>query len=379
MTTDPSDLSSRRLPSLDGLRGLAILLVVAFHLGFVVHPAGSGPARTYVPGGYVGVDVFFVLSGFLITALLLEERHRTGGVSFRGFYSRRAYRLLPALGVLLAAHVAYAAYEGVPVWREVEALISISFYSSNISQALHLYMPAELGQTWSLAVEEQFYLVWPSLLLLLLGWRLRKSARTRTILPWVFISTLVLTNVARTLTWRTEGYPAAIMMPYCHADGLAIGCALAFLWKQGKLPVRNAGRFGWAALLGLLAFTFFWPQGPAGNLVYYGGYTLLALAAAAIVNAVLVGARGLSGLLSVRPLTAIGRVSYGLYLWHLMILDIVVQHGSSIDAWSRAGLGLALSAAATAASWYFVERPFLRLKARYNARGGSAVPVPGPA
>ena len=233
------DLSSRHLPALDGMRGLAVLMVMTYHVGYLTHPSGPGGPLSYAPGGFAGVDVFFVLSGFLITGLLLEERQRRCSISFRRFYARRAFRLLPALGLLLVAHLAYVVMEGQPLKREAEALLSITFYASDISQSLHLFIPTELGHTWSLAVEEQFYLVWPSLLLLLLAWRSRGSGRSKTLLPWVFAGTLLATNVARVLTWRTQGYPAAYMMPYCHADGLIIGCALAFLWRRGSLPERG--------------------------------------------------------------------------------------------------------------------------------------------
>ena len=376
-----SDLSVRHIPALDGLRGVAVLLVVAFHVGFVLHPSGPGFPKTYAPGGFAGVDVFFVLSGFLITSLLLEERQRQGNISFRRFYARRAFRLLPALGLLLVAHLVYAAYQGIPLRGEAKALLSITFYGSNITQSLHLFMPAELIHTWSLAVEEQFYLVWPSLLLVLLAWRSSGARRSKNVLAWTLFGSLVATNVACVLTWRTQGYPAAYMMPYCHADGLIIGCAAAFLWRQGQLPVRGAGVVGWAGFVGLIAFTFVWTQGPGAGAVYYGGYALIALAAAAMLNALLVGGsgNGLGALLSWRPLRAVGKVSYGLYLWHAMILTILDQHTLGLGPLPRAVVGLALSAAATAGSWYFLEQPFLRLKDRYRPRVSEprlAVPEP---
>lgn len=374
------ELSNRHLPALDGIRGLAVLMVVAYHVGYVLRPTGTGLPKSYAPGGFAGVDVFFVLSGFLITGLLLQERERRGSISFRRFYARRAFRLLPALGLLLLAHLAYVVYEGLPLRREAEALLSVTSYASNISQSLHLFIPTELGHTWSLAVEEQFYLVWPSLLVLLLAWRWRSSKHSQALLPWVFAVALLGTNVARILTWRTQGFPAAYVMPYCHADGLIIGSAVAFLWQHGRLPVRNARLYGWVGLLGLVAFTFVWTQAPDRAAINYGGYPILALAAAAVLSAVLVGSPRLNVLLSWRPLRATGRVSYGLYLWHLMIFQILAEHNSlGLDWWSRGVVVLALSAAATLISWYFVEQPFLRLKARYSSqpsRQPSVVPEP---
>lgn len=362
------DVSSRHLSSLDGVRGLAILLVVALHFGFVVHPATAGLPKSYVPGGFAGVDVFFVLSGFLITSLLLEERDRRRSISFSRFYVRRALRLLPALALLLAAHLVYALQQGLSIRREAEALASIAFYASNVTQSLHMYMPSELSHTWSLAVEEQFYLVWPALLLLLSVWAAKRTERGGSRLVWIFVGALVVTNVARVIVWRTQGYPAAYILPYCHADGLIIGCGLAYLRHTGRLPKKGASPAGWLGLAGLVAFALFFPQGSTANVIYYGGYTIIALAAAAILNALLVEAAQLGRLFSWTPLVATGRVSYGLYLWHVMILELLLQHTLGLSAWPRAIFGLLLSLVATLLSWFLVEQPALRLKARYFAR-----------
>jgi peptidoglycan/LPS O-acetylase OafA/YrhL len=357
------------LPSLDGVRALAILLVVALHFGFIVHPATTGLPKSYVPGGFAGVDVFFVLSGFLITSLLLEERQRRGAVSLNLFYIRRGLRLLPALALLLAVHLVYALQQGLSIKREAEALASIAFYASNVTQSVHKFMPAELSHTWSLAVEEQFYLVWPGLLLVLLSARaFTKSGRERLPLGWTFVGALLLTNVARIIVWRTQGYPAAYMLPYCHADGLIVGCGLAFLRRDGRLPVKGAAVAGWLGLGALLAFALFYPQTSSRNAIYYGGYTLIALASAAIINAVLVGEERLNRAFSWTPLVATGRVSYGLYLWHVMIFELLLQHNLGLGRWPRAILGLVLSLAATLVSWFVVEQPALRLKTRYSTR-----------
>lgn len=341
-------------------------MVVALHLGYVVHPPGPGLPRSYATGGFAGVDVFFVLSGFLITTFLLQEKQRSGQVSLPNFYVRRALRLLPALIVLLVAHLVYAIYTGLSLRREGEALLSILFFSSNFIQSLHAYMPAELSHTWSLAVEEQFYLVWPSLFIVGFAARSARRGRPTSGLLWSLVAALIANDVARVLVWWHQGYPAAYMLPFCHADGLIIGCILALVHERGYTPSRTAMGAGWAGLLGLVAFTFFWVQGRVGESVYYGGYTVLGLAAALVINGALVEGGRLRACLSWRPLVSVGRVSYGLYLWHVMILTILIQHPLGLGRWPRGLLGLVLSALATAASWRLVEQPALHLKERFS-------------
>ena len=362
-------MSTIRLPALDGVRGIAILMVMALHVGYVVHPASPGLPRSYATGGFAGVDVFFVLSAFLITTLLLEEKDRTGGVSLSDFYARRAFRLLPALGLLLAAHLLYAIDTGLSIRREAEALLSVSFYSSNFTQSFHMYMPSELSHTWSLAIEEQFYLLWPSLLILIFAFRSARRGDLLARIPWALAGALVVNDVTRILVWWNQGYPAAYMLPYCHADGLIIGCTLAFIYKRGYTPSTNAEIAGWVSFLGLVVFTFFWVQGRVGESVFYGGYTVLAAAAALLINGALLDGGSLQRCLSWRPLVMVGRVSYGLYLWHVMVLTILVQHQLGLGRWPRAALGVFLSCLATAVSWKFVEQPALRFKRRFGRRG----------
>ena len=361
-----STLSATRSPALDGIRAIAVLLVVALHAGFLVHPVGAGLPRSYVPGGFAGVDVFFVLSGFLITTLLLQERTKRGAISYRWFYIRRGLRLLPALAALLVVHLLYAIQQGRPLLPELKALTSIAFYASNFTQSFHYYMPRELVHTWTLAVEEQFYLVWPVALTLILAWRARHGRSSRWPVPSALVVALIVTNVVRIIEWKTQGYPAAYELPYCHADGLVIGAMLAFAHHNGRPPRRGAEVAGWAGLVFLLAFAVFWVTGSDANAIYYGGPTVLALASAAVINAVLLGSGRLTRLLSWRPMIGIGRVSYGLYLWHVMVLEILVEHTLGLSPWPRLLVALAITAAATLASWWLIEQPALRLKDRFE-------------
>lgn len=163
-----------RVPGLDGIRGLAVCLVLLFHLAGFFSASGG-----VFQGGFIGVDVFFVLSGFLITSLLLSERHQHGSISFPRFYLRRACRLFPALAAFLFAHVVYALAVGDPRKVEAKAVLSIVFYVGNWAQAFGMAVPIGLRQTWSLAVEEQFYLIWPTALILMVHFlRSRRAVLT---------------------------------------------------------------------------------------------------------------------------------------------------------------------------------------------------------
>jgi peptidoglycan/LPS O-acetylase OafA/YrhL len=154
------------MPALDGLRGIAVIAVMMFHT----------PGRAWLPGGSLGVDLFFVLSGFLITTLLLQEHVATGRISLRGFYVRRARRLLPAVVALLAIYavvvtLAPGDFTGNPQAGQVAVTyVAVATYILNVTQMAHLAVAPGLSHLWSLSVEEQFYLVWPALLVLCLGW-----------------------------------------------------------------------------------------------------------------------------------------------------------------------------------------------------------------
>src|ERR1700675_3390427 len=182
--------------ALNGLRGIAVLLVVGSHATIAFRPA---LIDTVLPGGFLGVDIFFVLSGFLITSLLLNEQSKTpsGHVSFRGFYRRRALRLLPALFALLAAHLIYTLVTGLPIGLEIESIFAALFYVSNWVMVRGHDLSGGLQHLWTLSVEEQFYLVWPILIVALVG--IRRSLRFTL---WVLCAAIVAVAVWRAMLWK---------------------------------------------------------------------------------------------------------------------------------------------------------------------------------
>lgn len=321
---------------LDGLRGVAVGLVIVYHFD-----------RSWLPGGWVGVDLFFVLSGFLITTLLLEEHQRTG-VWMSGFYQRRCLRLLPAMVAFLAVVAAWHAVDpafmaGIRQWLP-------RVYITNATLAFGLG-DAGFAHIWSLAAEEQFYLLWPPLLVLML--RRRLSQRTILTVTIGLIAASTLTSVA--LWARGAGWMRLYFGPDTHAAPILIGCLLGQLWVWGMLPAR----IEWSAVpaVGLLSAAALFAE-PQMEIIYAGGLTAVGFAGAALICAVL-RVRGLDRVLSWRHFVQTGRYSYALYLWHPFLFFFAGRHGR----WWMA-VAVAASYVIAALSMRLVEGPFLALKDR---------------
>ena len=211
-------------PALDGLRALSVLAVFAYHA-----------APRVFPGGLIGVDVFFVLSGFLITTLLLEERAATGTISFGLFYQRRALRLFPALVLCVLLVGAFLRVIGLPLQSYPgHAAAALTYTMDFVVAADPQTGGGRLSHTWSLAVEEQFYILWPPVLLLLLRAR---SLRVPLIVTAV---TAGLFAVAKLLLWRVEGV-SLYFLPWGHFDEILIGACAAMLVVAGRVPFRRIG------------------------------------------------------------------------------------------------------------------------------------------
>lgn len=339
-----------------------MLAVMAYHVGLI-------------RGGYLGVDAFFVLSGFLITALLAQERRRTGMIHLGKFYLRRALRLLPALVTMLAAGCLAAAVLGwffragetpsaLVVTLGRMSLITL-FYVANWAMMLGTTMWI-LGHTWSLSIEEQFYLVWPLTLMGLFRFVRGRAAVFACVLAGAAASVVV----RNALFTDTPSIPRVFLGFDTRCDALLIGCALGLLAAWGELPASRAGRAalgaaGVVAVLGIstAAFTASW-QAPF--MLRIGG-TLVALAVAVVIADVTASPGGpVATSLAIPPLRATGRISYGLYLWHFPIIYVcgALRQGEGVPEPWRAALALAITFAVSGLSFQLVERPALRLKAR---------------
>jgi len=360
---------------IEGLRAIAILLVVAAHAGV-----------PWLAGGFVGVDVFFVLSGYLITGLLLREIDSTGGLRFANFYARRLRRLLPGLLLMLVCTSALAVIMLAPGEQVAQAMAAAtaSVWLSNIHFAfakLDYFSPGAASNlflhTWSLGVEEQFYLIWPALMVWALGaWRGHggRSRRLKVVMVVIFAASLF----ASLRLTDTASQMAFYLMPL-RAWQFAAG---ALIWlhfgssrtadANSAAPAVNGPLLNWLGWLGLglIVVSGIWFD---ANVVYPGWRAMLpALGAAAVIAAgTLGGARGVSRTLSWRPLQALGRVSYSWYLWHWPIL-LLGRSLFPIDSpLYRFGL-VVLSLLLAILSYRLVESP-IRRQARWVVRPGVTI------
>ena len=346
-----------RWPALDGVRGLAILLVMVEH----THLA---PFH----GGGLGVDLFFVLSGFLISGLLLAEFQRSGGLDIRRFYYRRALRLLPALLVLVAATTSLAlAFHHSQIGKATLAMAPKTlFYVANLGRT-DVGNPSLLAHTWSLSIEEQFYLVWPLALLLLL-----RTRRSRTALVGVVLALAGLTTVTRTVSYllgpdTAEHFGGWYFRTDTKVDALLLGCTIALLLASdlprsrwfARLPIAAIGL---TSVLALLAVVPWVDQTRTSFLVQL---SVFRLASAGLVLAFVVGGRPASLLeraFSMRWLRFTGVLSYSLYLWHFPVFALVQQQlGRSLKSLL---VELPVTLLLAYGSYRLVERPFLRARER---------------
>ncbi|MFL6216337.1 MAG: acyltransferase family protein [Blastocatellia bacterium] len=349
-------------PALDGLRGVAILAVLAYHLA----------PQTFA-GGFLGVDIFFVLSGFLITTLLAQEKHRDGEIAFKPFYARRALRLLPALVVLLSVYFVVMMSRGASLKFTAAMIACVLFYASNwVMGYFGFEILGPMVHTWSLALEEQFYLCWPFLLAKLL--RLKLSPQRIIHLLMAGFAASALYRAAPLLTGLPEG--RAFKMFDLRADGLLIGCALGLALSFNLFkPSPSLKR--WLRVIAPIAATLLvcaCIAAVAGKpYMSLGGYSIIVALVALIVLAVFVTPGGaLTMALQWSPLVWVGRLSYSLYLWHVPViswLDI-----PTLPRPAMAGIQILASFIAASLSFYAVERPFLFLKDRLREQKPQAAP-----
>jgi peptidoglycan/LPS O-acetylase OafA/YrhL len=352
-------------PGLDGLRAVAVLLILTYHVISVLLEPTPTLTPSVLPGGFLGVDLFFVLSGFLITALLLRNTR------FGAFYRRRALRLLPALVVLLGAHVVYARVAGLPGDLERSTVLATLFYYLNWRMVWDANLAEGLGHLWSLAVEEQFYIVWPLVAAGLVA--LRRWAWAA---PAALVGVIALVFVHRARLWDDGGpFLYLYVRTDTRVDSLLVGALLAFLWVHQRTPRRGLAVAAWAALVFFAGCIGFASVDDA--FLYRGGFTAVALACAVVILAVLESEWALNRVLRIAPLRAVGRVSYGLYLWQFPVFFAVVRSGAGWPGAMRVPVALAATAAVTGASWFAVERPALGWKRRLDRhRAVAAAPRP---
>jgi peptidoglycan/LPS O-acetylase OafA/YrhL len=354
---------SRYRPELDGLRGVAILAVMAIHSGlFFPRPRLDGLAR--------GVDLFFVLSGFLITSLLVAERESYGRISRRRFYARRALRILPALALalVLADLVAKSIGANIAAAYPRSALIALGFSTNFLQTKVSML----LGHTWSLAIEEQYYLVWPLVLAVLLRKRVRLEMAAVGVLAAAAgvaaMRAVYYHALGGTGAWSglNESGGMHAMFAWSRGDGVLLGSALALLLssKYGhavKDALRDRALVA-AAIVGAVAIV---ARTALRDPAAYDSILLLDICFALVIGHVVSDSTSfVSRALRFPALRGIGKISYGLYLYHLPLFFLTRGLYPPLTAaaisWGAA-FGLAIT------SFYVVERPILGLKRRLSA------------
>ena len=358
-----SPSSAGRVGAFDGLRAVAVSAVIVYHLW---------PDR--LPSGFLGVDMFMVLSGYLITSLLVREHARSGAIRLRAFWGRRFRRLIPALMLMLAVVAIFVRVAGpdtldrsvrqqglaalfyVANWKLVLDGVSYGALNSARSPLLHL---------WSLGIEEQFYVVWPLVLLALF----RTAAGRRHALKVAVAG--ALGSAALMAVWYRPGTDP-LRLYYgtdTRAQALLLGAAAALIAPRLRLGHRKA-----LAVIGPIAFAavLFAMLTNSPNVLYRGGFGLVALGTAcAVLAAAETGP--LTQMLDHAPLRGLGRISYGVYLWHWPAITLLTAARVGVSGAALVVVQLGVTLLAALASWFVVERPVAHFQPRRVAVAGAAL------
>jgi len=360
--TDSDDRQLIRLPSLDGLRALAVVLTSLVHIG-----------PELVPGGFLGVDVFFVLSGFLITSILLGEFGRTGRIALRSFYVRRARRLLPAVLALIAVFTVVVALSS-PDRRDLVVAgvvdLGVLTYTFNLGPLLGHNPPWQVDHLWSLSVEEQFYLLWPVLLVLLL-----KVAGRRTIMIITAAGALASTVGQALIFALTHSVAWGYVASPFHANGILLGCLLAqlYVWRKAEGQFHWIATKSWPLVVSLTVLLVLSLVLDVNGMSTYAGGILLGAMAAGVLVAGMVGrdtfgltAGWLSRVFRSRPLVAIGKRSYSIYLWENFVAWSL--SGSLRGTWWWIPVNVVATLLCAEISYRFIEHRFVRPRPRTRGK-----------
>jgi peptidoglycan/LPS O-acetylase OafA/YrhL len=337
---------------LDGLRGTMTLGVLAAHL-----------RESWCPGAFIYMDTFFLMSAYLITSLLLKGWKREGRIHFGRFYLRRALRLFPAAYVMILAFVLLAVpWLGDTTGHLKQAAVA-ALYVSNWTRAFEVPMPQFLGHTWSLSIEEQYYLLWP---LLLAGLLKLSGLRMRSVV--LVLALAIGFSLWRAwLTWEDVSVERLFNGTDTRADALLIGCALGMAFtlpavRESVWVQRFCRHAALPCVLLLLlgGYTLHWQL----RGMYAGTSVFFMVVSALLVAALVLPQRTFAHrIFELPPLVFLGRICYGLYLWHFPIYN-VLRFGFELPLAGVAGLGVPLTFAAAILSYRYIERPFLAIKDR---------------
>ena len=377
---EPITRGERYMPGLDGLRAIAVLAVIFFHLDF-----------GWAPGGLLGVGIFFTLSGYLITDILLGQYVRRGAIHLGRFWLGRARRLLPALFLMLLIVIAWVTIFGPAQPDQFrKSVVSAIFYvnnwqqiAANVSYFARFAPEQPLNHLWSLSVEEQFYILWP--FILLVGLKLVRERQGNGLRPKLALWTLglaIVSSIEMAVLYHPSLDPSRVYYGTdTRAAGLLFGAALAMVWPSRRLgrniapqAVRNLDLLG---CLGLLIIAIMvWRTGEFSQFLYRGGFVLLSLATVMVLMPLAHPACRLGNYVGCKPLRWIGVRSYGIYLWQTPIIVLTSPQGPHGQSLVRDVLQTAAIFIVAALSWKFVEEPIRhgaigRLLARRRRLGWS--------
>ncbi len=380
---EPVKRNQRYMPGLDGLRAVAVLAVIAFHLGF-----------GWAPGGLLGVGIFFTLSGYLITDILLAQYAQRGHIKLGRFWLARARRLLPALFLMLAIVLAWVTVFGPAQPDQFrKAVVSAVFYVnnwqqifSNVSYFARFAPEGPLNHLWSLSVEEQFYIVWP--FLLLLGVKLvRETPLPSGVRPRLAVATVglaLVSSILMAVLYHPSLDPSRIYYGTdTRAGGLLFGAALAMVWPSRRLSHRITPQArnlldGLGALGLLIIAIMIWRTGEFSSFLYQGGFIVLSLATVLVLMPLAHPACRLGNVLGCKPMRWIGARSYGIYLWQTPVIVLTAAHAGNPQDESllRKLVQVAAIFVIASLSWRYVEEPIRhgaigRLLARRRRLGWS--------
>ncbi len=348
----------RYRPELDGLRAVAVLLVVVHHC-----------VQPHRFSGFVGVDIFFVLSGYLITTILVTEIGRTGSVRLATFYAKRLLRLYPALVVMLVLTTPLYRWIVGDALLQLKDVLAAATYTSNLYMTYRHVWMGPYAHTWSLALEEQYYLVWP--LVLLVALRLR--------IPRSMLATVLLVGAvgASVLSVRDFHFGASTFPVQSTCIGLLAGSALSLAYTSWP-ALRRALRSSVAGVLGVVLLVLVLVLFSVTRAIPDGAYVPATVVATVLFIGYTTARDGsdrMTAVLSIRPARYLGTISYGIYLWHYPVTIVLNRAYADPAPWVRLVIVAPVTIALAAVSHRYVESPFLRLKDRLG-RGGAGRTAP---
>jgi peptidoglycan/LPS O-acetylase OafA/YrhL len=377
------------MPGLDGVRAIAVLAVMAYHGGI-----------PWLQGGFFGVDAFFVLSGFLITLILVTERIGKGRVSLGAFWARRARRLLPALLVVIVAVALYARFFAAPGtypdlrWDALSAMFYVAnwhFILSGQNYFLAAGPMSPLLHTWSLSIEEQFYLVWPLVVVVTLrraGRSEKGTGRTLWALVAVSVAGAAGSAIDMAVLYRSGAdvnrlYFGSDTHAQCLLVGTALAAAVAIWRRRGSefvTSMRARVPLAVIALIGVGVCAWAWSHlsldQVGQSFVFEGGFAMVSVCVAAVLLCAVLDPRGIvSRILSLAPLRFLGRISYGVYLWHWPLDIALTESRVGVRGYELFGVRSGAAIAIATVSYYAIEQPIRRGSVLTRARAIVVTPV----